>query len=249
MRPVTDVDELDRVSTSSVIDRESIDRVESTLRLPSVFAPVGNLYRTPSMVAMPGMVGFKLWKGASITVDGASASMPGLMGIESGRLTFNQDFGRFSFSAWGNVDKFGYFRGLQTSWGFGGQLSYRFNERLSMTVFGSYSSPLNPHTVAMAPYISAPNFGGYVTYDINDHWGVHVGAQATRSLVTNRWEAQPIVMPYYKINGQAAIGVDVGGILYNVLKDYSSRKNSQYGNPTIGPPVGGPPPVAPHPGR
>lgn len=198
---------------------------------------------------VPGVATFRLWDGGYAVASGSSASYPGLMGIESGSLSFIQQLGNFTFTAYGAADKYGYFRGLQTSYSFGGSLSYRINPKWAITVFGSYSTPLHPVGMAMAGYMDAPNFGGYATYDINEHWGIHVGAQATRSLVTNRWEAQPIVMPYYKINGKAAIGLDVGGILYNAVKNYQDRKSGYRSNPTIGPPVGGPPPVAPRPDK
>lgn len=186
------------------------------------------------------------WQGGDFSAIGSSQSMPGLMGIESGRLQLQQSFGRLTLNAYASADKYAYFRGLQTSYGFGGTLSYRLSNRWSITLFGAYYTATNALTPAMAGYMSVPNFGGYVTYDINDHWGINVGAQAYRSTMTNSWEAQPIVMPYYKINGKAAIGVDVGGILYNVLKNNSSNRHN---NPVIGPPTQGPPPVAPRPDK
>lgn len=227
---------------------EMLSNVKSTLSLPSVFAPAPVRLDSP-VVTAPGYAGFHLWKGASAYATGSTTSLPGLMGIESGQVGFTQQIGNLTVSAYASANHYGYFRGMQTYFGFGGSLNYRFSPRLAITVFGSYSTGLTPLTPAMAGYMSAPNFGGYVSYDINEHWGVNVGAQATRSLVTNRWEAQPIVEPYYKINGKAAIGVDVGGILYNVLKSHSEQKNGYRSNPTLGPPVGGPPPVAPRPDK
>lgn len=53
-------------------------------------------------------------------------------------------------------------------------------------------------TPAMLGYTSIPNFGGYVDYNFSGRWGVKVGAQAYRSSMTNRIEAQPIVTPTTK---------------------------------------------------
>lgn len=239
--------------TQSFGNRDDLFRrqIENTIATPSVFAPTMplDLHSGSTVVTAPGMVMFPLWQGGSLTASGSSNSMPGMMGIEQGNLTFTQQFGQFTLTAYASASHYGYFRGLQTAYGFGGSLSYRINDRWAVTVFGSYSTPLHPLTAGMAGYMSAPNFGGYASYEINEHWGINVGAQTTRSLVTNRWEAQPIVEPYYKINGRAAIKVDVGGILYNILQNASESRNGYRANPTIGPPVGGPPPVAPHPGR
>ena len=237
---------------SSPIEHElQLESVRRTLAMPSLFAPATDMTNmAPRTFATPGQVVVRPWDGAAIAASGNLSSLPGLMNIERGQLTFSQQFGNFTLQAYASATHYGYFSGMQTAWGFGGSLNYRFNNHLSITVFGSYSTAVHPFTPAMAGYMDAPNFGVYLTYDINDRWGIDVGAQATRSLVTNRWEAQPIVMPYYKIDGKHKIGVDVGGILYNVFKNASESSNGHYRvNPTIGPPVGGPPPVAPRPDK
>ena len=186
------------------------------------------------------------WRGGALTASGASVNMPGLMGIESGRLSLGQKFGPLTLTAWAEANKYGYFRGLQTSYGFGGQIDYQINDRWSITAFGQYYSPIHPLTPAMAGYMATSNFGGYASYNINDRWGISVGAQATRSLVTNRWEAQPIVMPYYRVNKKVSIGIDVGGIIYNLAKDYISNDNSFGGNAGSAPiPRGVPRPTPP----
>lgn len=188
------------------------------------------------------------WQGGGVYGSGGSVSMPGMMGVESARLNFSQTVDNVTFTAWGGAVKYGYFRGLQTSYGFGGSLDYRISDRWSVTLFGSYYSSVHPLTPAMAGFMNVPNFGGYASYNINEHWGISVGAQATRSLVTNRWEAQPIVTPYYRFNEKVAIGVDVGGIIYNIARELiDSRHNG--GRPSGGPmppsspPRPGPPPV------
>lgn len=195
-------------------------------------------------VPTAGVAGIASWQGGGLSANGGSMSMPGMMGVESGGLSLTQDFGRFTLMGGVTATKYGYFRGLQTDYSFHGSLGYRISDRWSVTVFGAYSTGLSPLTPAMAGYMNAPAFGGYVSYDINEHWGVSVGAQTTRSLVSNRWEAQPIVRPYYKVNKNVSIGVDVGGIMYNLIKDYVEGKHHR-GSPVIGPPRQGPPPVAP----
>lgn len=227
----------------------ALRHIESTLSAPSVFMTGFNTRNHGRWSYAPGMVGYSPWSGASVYAAGSSSHLPGFMGIENGRVGFSQQIGNISVNIYGSASHYGYFRGMQTSWGIGADLTYRFNDRWSLTVFGSYATGLTPLTPAMAAYMNVPNFGGYASYEIDDHWGIKVGAQATRSLVTNRWEAQPIVEPYYKINGKAAIGVDVGGILYNLIKSANENRNGYRPNPTLGPPVGGPPPVAPRPDK
>lgn len=186
-----------------------------------------------------------LWKNGGIFGSVSNASLPGLMGIEQGALNFVQQLGRLTISAHADAVKYGYYGRLQTSLGYGGSLSYQFSDRLSMTLFGSYYTPINrlAMTPAMHGYTSITSFGGYFDYGISEHWGVKVGAQAYRSAMNNRIEAQPIVIPYYRFSNGLEIGADVGGMLYNVIRSKHERRNS---NPTIGLPKFGPPPVPPH---
>lgn len=179
------------------------------------------------------------WPGGMVTASSSTVSMPGMMAVESGGLNFVGNYGPVTLSAGVTAAKYGYFRGLQTSYGFNARIDYRINDRWSLTLFGSYYTNVHPLTPAMAGYMNVPLFGGYASYNFSDHWGISVGAQANRSLVTNRWEAQPIVMPYYRFNKDVSIGVDVGGILYNLLKDYVDDNNGRaYGPP---PSPSGPP--------
>lgn len=171
--------------------------------------------------------------------------MPGMMGIESGRFTLQQNLGNFTLSGYGEALKYGFFGGLATSYEFGGSLSYRANDKLSFTAFGSYyTSPGMTFSPAMAGYMQVPTFGGYADYRFNSRWGVRLGAQSYRSVMDNRWETQPIMMPYFKISEKNEIGIDVGGILYQLIRtntgngDWGSR-----GNPTLQPPTPGMPPV------
>ncbi len=96
-----------------------------------------------------------------------------------------------------------------------------------------------PLTPGMAGFANAPVIGGYASYNINDHWGISVGAKTTRSLVTNRWEAQPIVMPYYRVNDKVSIGADVGGIIYGLIRSYMDSRDDRHGwgSPVIAPHV------------
>lgn len=194
---------------------------------------------------VPGVADLASWEGGSLSAYGGRLSLPGLMGKESGGIALGHSFGPVSVRVSAGADKYGSFRGLQTSYGVNATINYSISPQWSVTLFGGYQSHVTPLTPAMAGYMGTSTIGGYVSYDINDKWGVSVGAQANRSLVTNRWEAQPIVMPYYKINDNAVIRVDVGGIIYNMVKDYLESRDNYRGNPVIAPPRPGPPPVVP----
>ena len=93
--------------------------------------------------------------------------------------------------------------------------------------------------------MSIPSFGGYMDYRFSDHWGVQVGAQSYRSSATGEWHPQPILKPYYQINKDTKIGMDVGGILYNLLYYNKNRSMRRMQNPTIPIPRMGDLPVGP----
>ncbi len=189
---------------------------------------------------MPGALDYSLhtpgliasWGSGGITGSTGAVSLPGLMGMESGSISLTQNLGNFSVTAYGTAVKYGYYGGLDRTVGFGGAINYRASDRVSITFFGSYFSPLRAPQGAMAGYVSVPRIGGYVDYSFNEHWGLQVGAQSYRSSLNGEWHTQPIAIPYYRISKDAVIGMDVGGILYNLL--YRNSGNSRRAqNPTI----------------
>lgn len=191
--------------------------------------------RIPATGYVPGVAVLRSWGSGGVYATGGRQSLVGLMGIETGTLNFGQRVGAFTLSLFGSATKYGYLRGLSTSYGFGGSISYDINEHFGITVFGAYHSATGINQAAMTGYVSAPTFGGYIDWRISSHWGVKAGAQSYRSIAYGRWETQPIVMPYYRTSGGAEIGLDVGGILYQIVRSASGKNRMNQGNPTIDP--------------
>lgn len=179
----------------------------------------------PDLRFTPGQARLSSWGSGEIVASGGIRAFPGLMQIESGALGIYQSAGDFTFYAGAMVNKYGYFRGLHTQYGINGSISYQFTPKLSATVFGDYyfgrpprmanGMPMPP---AMIGYYGQSKFGGYLDYQINERWGVQTGVQTVQQVGTNRYRAEPIVTPYYKISKKVAIGLPVGQILYHVLK-------------------------------
>lgn len=192
---------------------------------------------------VPGLIAS--WDGGGVFGNTSMYSLPGFMGVESGRIGVYQNLGRFSLTAYGAAEKYGYLNGLDRTVGFGGSLSYQASDRISFTIFGSYYSPIRSAGGAQAGYMSIPSFGAYMDYRFSDHWGVQVGAQSYRSSATGEWHPQPILKPYYQINKDTKIGMDVGGILYNLLYYNKNRSVRRMQNPTIPIPRMGDLPVGP----
>lgn len=173
----------------------------------------------------PGVSSLFQWKSGAIVAYGSTRPFPGLMQIESGELSIYQSADNFSFHTGGMVNKYGYFNGLHTQYGLNGSISYQFTPRLSATIFGEYyfgqpprmanGMPMPP---AMIGYYGRSTFGGYFDVQINERWGVQTGVQTVQQVGTNRYKAEPIVTPYYRISKKVAIGLPVGQILYHILK-------------------------------
>lgn len=200
-------------------------------------------FTIPAMTLIPGGAPITGWRGGGLYASGSRSSAAGLMGVETGTLNVSQDIGPLSITAYGTAVKTGFFRGLTTQWGFGGALTYSFSPTVSLTLYGSYytraAGVANPGIREVMPVGS---FGGYIDWRFAGCWGVKVGATAQQSIFSGRHEVRPTVIPYFHLGPGADIGVDVGGILYELL-----RSKSSYGprNPTLGPIKPGPPPVGP----
>lgn len=207
------------------------------LRYSPDYLPLARQSRMAAMIPdvhmIPGIAPIAVWDGGSAYADGSRQSLPGLMNINSASLNLSQTFGAVTVTAFGQAMKYGYFRGLTTTWGFGASATWRLSERVSITAFGSYYTGAGPRQPAMAGYTALPRVGGYVDWQFSERWGVRAGVQSYRT-ADSRWETQPIVEPYFKVSKHCDIGVDVGGILYQLVR---SRGGGHRGNPTIAPPA------------
>lgn len=115
------------------------------------------------------------------------------------------------------------------AFGVNGILSYHATDRLTFNVFGYYHTG---YTVGMQSY----RYGASVTADMTEKFGMEVGMQRAYNPMIGRWENIPIVAPYFKLN-KTKLGIDVGSILHEILRDATYKSGSgRRGNPTIGPP-------------
>ncbi len=179
----------------------------------------------PDLHFTPGQATLLHWKNGGIIASGGTQSFPGLMQIDNGAFGFYQSAGNFTFYAGGVANKYGYFNGLATQYGLNGSISYHIAPGWTATLFGDFyfgQPPLMANGMSMPPsmagYYGRSKAGGYLDYQINERWGVCAGVQSVQQIGSNRYEAEPIVTPYYKISKKVSIGLPVGQILYHVLK-------------------------------
>ncbi len=72
---------------------------------------------------------------------------------------------------------------------------------------------------------------------MSDRFGIEVGAQRYYNAMRGRWETVPVAIPYYRFE-KFTLGLDVGGILYELLHNvvFDQRGGDYNSGPTIGPP-------------
>jgi hypothetical protein len=196
-------------------------------------------------IASPGLSPLASWNGGDVTASGRIDILPGMMAVNSGAISLRQRIDNLTLTLSGNAAKYGYYGGILNQYGVSASATYDFNERYGITLFGEYyTGDTTPNiypaagpamTPAMVGYLNSTNFGGYFNYKFNSHWGINLGAQNYRSLRSNQWEVVPIAEPYYQFSNGKRLGVDVAGILYEILRN-SSGKNFGPHNPTVKPP-------------
>lgn len=186
------------------------------------------------------------WKGGGAYAAMNTMWLPGMMTSRSAGLHLIETTGKFTFTAFGDLRNYSSFSGSEYSFGYGGSVSYQASEKVGLTVYGAYHSPVRRFTPGMTGFISMPSIGGFVDFDIGQKWGLRLGASSQRSIMDRRWHTQPIFMPYYKLN-DIKIGIDFGGLLYQFIQWNKGKTVFKNGNPTVEPPKLGPLPVGPRP--
>lgn len=122
--------------------------------------------------------------------------------------------------------KYSFPMSVGASFGADARLIYHPADRFRLTAFGTF-------TPADRYGFHRNSYGLTMGYDFTERFGVEIGAQ--RYYDPQRgWQTAPVVTPYYKFN-KITLGVDAGGILYEVLRNVVSG-NRKGGSPVIMPP-------------
>ena len=100
-------------------------------------------------------------------------------------------------------------RHVDETFGISGKLSYSFNSRMSLHVFGGFL--FTPVTS-----FSRNDYGGSVAFDITDTFGTELGIRGYREYPFERGGVTPILMPYYKFK-KHKVEMDFGGFLQEII--------------------------------
>ncbi len=185
----------------------------------------------------PGSAVIAGWQGGAFTASGQIDNMPGLMGFASGQLGIGQEFGALTLYVGGVANKYGYFGGLHTQYGLDANASYRLSPQWSINARGCYY-PGNSLPTMTGGMIAPMSIMGYfqttqlrltADYQFSDWLGVETGAKVERLYGTDRYEASPVVTPYFSFgsgNRKVRVGIPVGEIVYKILRKNAGGYNN-----------------------
>ena len=83
--------------------------------------------------------------------------------------------------------------------------------------------------------MSTNSYGATMSLDMSERFGVEVGAQRYYDAMRGGWQTVPVVIPYYRFE-KFKLGLDVGGIIYEILRSAVFDNRGFGGGPTIRPP-------------
>lgn len=161
--------------------------------------------------------------------SGGQTSIPGIGRFNNASLGYQHAFNqRLTLQLGVDAMKINMIHSTGQAFSTSGALLYQASDRVAFKVFGSYAIG---NTYGMDTH----RYGATMSLDMSDHFGMEVGAQRYYDAYRGRWETVPVVIPYYNLD-KLKLGLDVGGILYEILRNavFDNKRNS--GGATIAPP-------------
>lgn len=160
--------------------------------------------------------------------SGGQTSLPGIGRFNEASLGYHQELNRkLSLQMSINAMQMNMTHFSGQSFSTSGALMYQASDKVAFKVFGSYD-------IGNSYGMSTNSYGASMTLDMSERFGMEVGVQRYYDAMRGRWETVPMVIPYYRFD-KFKLGLDVGGILYEILRGaFFEHDNS--GGPTIAPP-------------
>lgn len=104
-------------------------------------------------------------------------------------------------------------------------LSYQITDKLAFHAFGNYTFGETPPI--MGTLYTNSSFGGYFSIEMSERFGLGLGAQRYYDPTVGNWSTAPIVVPYYKINKKITIGMDIGGLIQELIKNAINKGSEE----------------------
>lgn len=160
--------------------------------------------------------------------SGGQTSVPGIGRFNNASLGYRHIFSdRLSLQLRANTMKINMDHFIGQTFSTSGRLTYRTSDRVAFNLFGSYD-------IGNSYGMSTDSYGVTMSLDMSERFGMEVGVQRYYNSMRSSWETVPVVIPYYNFD-HFKLGFDVGGVLYEILRNAFFGKDLG-GGPTIGPP-------------
>lgn len=209
---------------------------------PFVGIPEFHFSRNPFTYDFRSDGTIKTWQGGSFSGSGSYSTLPGLLDNRHAAFTLTQHFGNLSLTVAATADRYRFFHGLTDNYGIHGMATWRFNDNVSLTVFGSYYHNNTFFSPAAMPYIGTSRYGGYFNFRTSERFSLDLGVERIYNVYSRQWETQPIITPNIRIR-QVEIGLPIGPLILEGIKQWLLDDDYNLGNPTITPPIPPMPPV------
>lgn len=167
----------------------------------------------------------------TVAGSGGQTSLPGIGRFNTASLGYGVALGpAFELQLRADAMKINMSRITGQAFSASGALIYHASDKLAFKVFGSYD-------IGNSYGMSTHRYGGTMSLDMTDRFGMEMGVQRYYDAMRGRWETVPIVIPYYRFE-KFTLGLDVGGIMYEILRSvvFDKRGGGFEGGPTIRPP-------------
>lgn len=165
--------------------------------------------------------------------SGSQTSVPGIGRFNNASLGYQHIFNdKFELRLQADAMKINMMHSTRQAFSTSGSLLYHASDRVAFKVFGSYD-------IGNSYGMSTHSYGATMSIDMSDRFNMEMGVQRYYDAMRGRWETVPVVIPSYRFNNNFTLGLDVGGIVYEILRNviFDKRRGGDYGGgPTIGPP-------------
>lgn len=160
---------------------------------------------------------------------GSQTSLPGIGRLNEASIGYGHKLSdRLDFQIQMNAMKMTMSHLSRQMFNTSGMLKYQVSDRLAFRAFGSY-------VMGNSYGMGTNSYGATMVIDMTDRFGMEVGVQRYYDSMRGGWQTVPVAIPYYKFD-KFTLGLDVGGILYEILRTavFDSKRRSD--GPTILPP-------------
>lgn len=165
----------------------------------------------------------------ALFASGGQTSVPGIGRFNDASLGFRHAFNKkWEMQLHANAMKINMLHSTHQAFSTSGAFLYHPSDRVTLKVFGSYDIG-NPYGM------STHYYGASLSVDISERFGMEMGVERYYDATRGRWETVPVLIPYYRFK-KFTLGLDVGGVLYEVLRNVVFDKKRDSEGPTIGPP-------------